>query len=589
MVERADGPDTVPSTSLASRSDVRRLASRLVPGDPEAVLRERWLAVLVVVGSLVQASALARVLPGEQPPAMKDSIIFELYGWNLLAGRRMYTEMWELKPPLNYQTTAVLALLSGGDPLVYHYLNVLATAAAAVGCAVVVGLLVVEVTEDRLAGLVGGLAVFAHSVVFMRAAYGFKSKYFVALAGLLSVYLLLRDRQVLGGVAAAAAAGYWQLGIVFPLVGLGLAYQRGGQDGVKRLAAGGLAMTALTLAPVVLRGGLVAMLAQVIVAPMVVGSEMALARRFKWFLTLLGEAVPAVALGLVGFASVAVGPDRREHWWAPVVWAWFAGHLVFLNVDYFGDLIVFVVVSAVGVGVLLGRLPRRPAVSLQALVALFVLVNAVTLGGYLGMDSHPVQSESPAVAPAEKVNAPYIGKEWRSMLFNDVEPTTCHVFVSSRHRAWLNLTGADNRADICGHLPPGYEWVRTAVPAPLRGPTPGSETAGPGSEAGTPTPMPTSSPIVETRTPTPRPDAIVLSGLDWHRENGTLVVSVPVRNRYDTTNTSRVEVVVSVEGETRSAVRTVTLDGGERRELTFRFDVPQGRPDVGVTAEEVED
>jgi len=542
-----------------------REAARSLRADPTAALAERWLAALVAAATLVQASAFARVLPGDQPPPMKDSVIFEVYGWHLLRGRRLYTDLWEVKPPTSFQTTALLAALSGGDPLAYHYLVVAATGAAAVGCAAMVGVLVVEVTGDELAGLVGGLAAMVHPVVFMRAAYGFKSKYFFLLAGLLAVWLVLRERPLAAGVAASAAVGYWQLGVGFPLVVLALGFQRGGRRGAARVTAGGLAFAALTLGPVALRGGFTAMLAEAVVAPVAVGGSFGLRVQVRWLLDLLGPAKWFVALGGAGVLASTVPPSGRRDWWLAAVWAWFGAHVFFVNVDFYADLVPIVVLSGLGVGVLVAWLPRAASVPLRGVVVAALLVSAGTLGGVVA-EPHPVVEESPPVADPADVSPPHYPAEKRALLFAGAEPSTCHVFVGKRHRAWFDATPAERWDETCGHLPPAYEWVRSAVPGPLRGIPP--ENAGAPVETPTPTPTPRWTP-----TPSPAPPAVVVDGLDYRRADGGYAVEVPLVNREERPRSVTVAVVLETADGEGEASRAVTVSGGERRTVVLRFDL----------------
>ena len=577
-----------------------------------------WLLALAAVATLVQALALARTLPGEQPPPLGDSIIFEYYGWYLARGARLYVDMWEVKPPLSYQTTAVLSLLSGGDQLLYHALSVALTNAAVVASVVLVGVLAAEVGGDARAGFVAGLAVYASPVAFVRATYGFKSKYFVVLAGLLAVLLLLRDRPLSGGVAAAAAVGYWQLAVVFPLVAVGLAVQRGGRRALARVAAGGAAMAALTLGPVVARGGLVPMLSQTVLAPLLVGGSKPLARRLSWLVELFQFGTVVALLGGAGVA-LAVASDRRRNWWLAVVWCWFAGHLVFVNFDYYADLLPLLFVNGVAVGALVGRLPDRlpvagalpfgggrtlpfgsgattwprsvtggsgpsvpgdpgtlrrapgrwlplhPAVPVAGLVAALLVVNVATLGAVAGTGAHPVK-EPGGVADPENVTAPYVLDEKRALLFEGLEPGTCHVFTGRRQRAWMNLTNGSRRDVVCDRLPPGYGWLAALGPATTVSRDPGGTSPGATAtrEPGTATPYPTLS---------PRPLVVVEDMRYGQRDDGTFVVTLPLRNEVGRRLAATVVVRVVAGGESHERRRTVTLAGDGARTVEVRFDL----------------
>ncbi|MFB6361253.1 MAG: DolP-mannose mannosyltransferase, partial [Halobacteriales archaeon] len=179
----------------------------------------RWALAVLAVAVPSQALAVWRVIgelpPGTRPPT-RDSIIFEYIGWYLTRGGRLYVDIWEIKPPLPYEITGLVAWLAGGQPLVTHGLNVFLTAGAAIGVALAAGLLVDDVTGAPAAAFAAGMVLYVVPAFHWRAAFGFKVKYFVALCALLAIYLARRDRPGLAGVLAGAAVGFWQLAIVVP-------------------------------------------------------------------------------------------------------------------------------------------------------------------------------------------------------------------------------------------------------------------------------------------------------------------------------------------------------------------------------------
>jgi hypothetical protein len=75
------------------------------------------LALVAVLASVCQAYAAYRVyapLSAGEWPRLRDSVIFEYVGWRLARGERLYVDLWEIKPPLAFEVTGGLALLSGG-------------------------------------------------------------------------------------------------------------------------------------------------------------------------------------------------------------------------------------------------------------------------------------------------------------------------------------------------------------------------------------------------------------------------------------------------------------------------------------------
>jgi len=170
---------------------------------------------------------LSVTLAYERPPVRADNAVFQHMGWYMVRGGRLYAEVWEVKPPLSYETTALVALVFGGDVYRYHVATVVLTMCVAV--VVLVGLLAYDLTESEAAGFLAGLTVLVLLGYHLLAATGFKSKFYFLLAGLAGVYLARRGRYLWSGFATAASVGYWQVALVFPALVVGLVYQQGGE------------------------------------------------------------------------------------------------------------------------------------------------------------------------------------------------------------------------------------------------------------------------------------------------------------------------------------------------------------------------
>ena len=414
--------------------------------------RRHWYVWLALAATALQLLTLWRVLhpvgPGTYPP-LKDSVIFEYLGWQLADGARLYVDLWEVKPPLPFEVTAAFALLADGNVHLYHALLVAVSATAAVGGALVVGLLTVELTSDEAAGVAAGLALYALPAYHWRVAFGFKPKYFVVLLGLLGVYLALRDRPFLAGAAAAASAGFWQLAVVFPALALGLGYQRAGRRGAGWTAAGGLAVAVAVLAPVVWWGAVEAMVAEVVLTPLLVTNDAGtVADQIGYAATLFGRTLPVVFLGAVGLL-VGVIRAPRERWWLLVGAGWFAVQLLTLDLDLYPDLIPTFAFVALGIGLALGARDRTPTV-LYGLVAAMVIVSVATLG--------PLAVAEPVEPPAASaIEAPYLGDERPGLLWRTVESETCRPFFGETQRKVVGITGGSYADETCGALEPLWE------------------------------------------------------------------------------------------------------------------------------------
>lgn len=451
---------------------------RAVLADPRHSLREHPLAVVAVGAAAMQAVVgwrVHRAVPAGERLALRDSVIFEYLGWRLARGDRLYVDLWEIKPPVSFELTGLLAALSGGDVGLYHDLVLVVTGGAAVACAVLAGGLVQEATGDSLATVVGGLTVYAVPAFAWRATVGFKAKYVVVAAGLLALWLHLRGRDVGSGVAAAAAVGTWQLGVGFPLVVAGLLARTGSWRRVRRFALGMAIAGAGIIAPVVYWGTVDAMVAETVLAPLLVGEGGNPLGRVRRAVGLVDLALPVVLLGLVGLVDAARSADGPERLWAPALGGWFAVQVLLLDFDAVPDLFPLLVLVGVGVGLLVGReWPAPPAVLPRtslgwrrlASVALVALVglNAVTLGGLVTGDSPhlPPRTYDPPADPDPDL--PYDATERQYVFWNGLPPTSCRLFAGPTQRRLVDVLAIEDArgffATRCGNLGPSLDAIR---------------------------------------------------------------------------------------------------------------------------------
>lgn len=355
-------------------------------------------AVLATLFLGYAAYRLFGSLEGGTWPMLGDSVIFEYIGWFLTEGNRLYVDVWEVKPPLSFEVTAVLSLLAGDDVVRYHVLNLLANGAAiVVGAAAAAGI-VYHLTDDALGAVVAGVTPFVLPTYFFRALIGFKAKYFVVAAGLGCLYLAYRERPVAAGVAGVVAVGFWQFAAVFPLAALGLSWQVRGRDGAIRVLAGGVATGVIVLLPVVLWGAVPAMIAEAILVPLVVTDGHTFRDQMQRLVLLLGKALPVVLVGLAGIAGGMVSDRIRREWPIALAAAWFTVQMIAFDLDGWPDLFPWLAVVSIGVGMVVanrhrpgnesdagGQQTANPWSGRRALAAgvlLLVTLSVVTMGGF---------------------------------------------------------------------------------------------------------------------------------------------------------------------------------------------------------------
>lgn len=441
------------------------------------------VVVTAVLASLCMAYAAYRLfepLPAGTWPRLKDSVIFEHIGWYLTEGNRLYVDVWEIKPPLPFEIPALLALLTGDNVALYHVLNVLVTVAALVLGAAGAAAIVFHLTDDAFAAVVGGLATFTLPFYFYRALIGFKPKYFVVAAGLWSLYFAYRDRPALSGIAAAAAIGFWQMAIVFPVAALGLTIQTGGRERARPFVVAGVVTGAIILLPVVLWGAVPAMIAEVLITPLLVSESSTLAGRVQSIAGALGLALPVAIIGLCGLVSGAFRSRFRREWPLLLAVGWFTVQLLLFDYDFLPDLFPWFAVVGVGVGLAVtGRLrvpwPGQSASVdaaddsgstpvLAVAVLVLVLVSVGTMGGYGTGDTRltnpTTYDRGTQLDPVFDEPGQYDGAELQYVFWNRVDLPSCRAFGAATQRQLVNRLGiAEDRAWYwapCGQIGPAW-------------------------------------------------------------------------------------------------------------------------------------
>jgi hypothetical protein len=414
------------------------------------------VTTLVVLTVLIEFVEVWRLISAyERPPMAPDAGVFQHIGWYLTNGGRLYVDVWEPKLPLPFETTAFLALIAGDDMYLYHYLNVGLMVLAVVGIVLLVGALTHRLTDDALASTVAGLSLFLLPGFAVRPAYGFKAKYLLLLTGLLAVYLILNDHPVASGVMAAASVGYWQLGVIFPLIVVGLAFHRSDLRTAGVVVLSGSVFAVVMLVPVVvLWQSTSEMVAQVVVIPMLADDSASLFERivagvvhFKW-------ASPFVLLGVYGLVRGAREQLEREDWWLLAGAGWFGFVILFVDFDVGGytDLIPGLAFVAIGIGLLSARLTaERLRDALTAALVGVVVLNVVAYGA-VGLAFPAVDTPAPAPMDDLRTNerardlsvVPDDTHDVRYYYWNREVPETCHYRLSLMEVNWLQSVGTDD-------------------------------------------------------------------------------------------------------------------------------------------------
>lgn len=433
-----------------------------MPG--ESRVDRHWFLALVGLTLLVQGLSVWRAFSRPGRPALNvDSAFFQHAGWYVTQGAVPYADIWDIKPPLTIETTAVLSVLAGGAPFTHHLLSVAVTGGAAVGCSLLVGVLAYHLTEDAWASLGAGLVLLTVPGFYYLSANGFRPKYLTLCLGLAALALQLRDHPLLAGIAAAASAGYWQYGAIFALLVLGLAFERRDRATPAYALVGMAAVTMLVVLPVTVRGATVPMLVEVLYVPLTTRDAQTLLQRLGKLLFYLAYALVPAVLGAYGLAT---NRDRLpERWWVYVGVGWGALQ-VLLDLDSAPDLYLLVVFLALGVALFVADADSRTRQRLIAGLLGIALLNTLWVGGIVqnptgqgtgATDATDTESGFDIGRLAESVDVSRPGNPprhgippVRTLYWNNRVPPSCHYRLSETERDWLSSTGRPYVDSACG-------------------------------------------------------------------------------------------------------------------------------------------
>jgi hypothetical protein len=401
-------------------------------------VRDRWLVLLAAQTLFVEAYvALPNLLLPGRPFLTNDSLFYQFSGWLWVSTPRVpYLHIADIKPPGTVELAALLSLLSGGNPGVLAALSVLATITAVVGTVVLVGLLVFEHTDDALAAYTAGTLPLIYPWYYQYAATGLRPKYFAATFGLLGVFCALRRRWLAGGTAAAFAAAFWQLALVFPVVILLNAVHHGRTNALRRTVGGVSLALVIVLTPFAVAGpvALISMLTQSILAPVFTAETLTLADRLSRLTAFFRMAAPLVAVGLVG-ALTWRHFDRAA--WVPLVVGWFTLGVLAFDLGGRADTFLLLLAAAVGFGLLVAHTDEHilPMGFVFVIAGLMFVVYGDVYGNTIGM-----------ITPTPR------GYELDYLLryyWDHNLPNSCYIRQSPPEKQFVQRVGDSLKRDVC--------------------------------------------------------------------------------------------------------------------------------------------
>jgi len=424
-----------------------------------------WFRCLAVAAAVVLVVATVVKFAVEPFEVNRDSALFQHAGWYITQGATPYVDFWDLKPPLVYAVTTLLALLSGGNMAVLHVLSVFVAVLAVYSGVVLVGVLTHRLTDDGFAAVVAGLTMFVVPTVYAFPASGIRPKYFAFCFGTAALLLAVEDRPALAGVAAATSAGFWQLGGGLAILVVTMGFQRGGWRAAGRTVAGGLAVAVAVVGPFVAAGLAIPLFVETVLAPVYGVEGYTVAGRLLAVVVEIGiGGVAFIAVGAYGWLR-GVATDRRRHWWVALGGVGYTGQ-IFLEMQGAIELILLFLFLSVGVGIIVAHaeLPSRRW-RVVAVVALLALA-----GGYwaaapvtpLKDDLEETQVELDGPKYEELPPIPEGAPSMQTIYWEKQRPEMCHYRFGEKQRAFEARMGGDLTKSQCGQWPfeePPREWL----------------------------------------------------------------------------------------------------------------------------------
>ncbi|EMA48241.1 hypothetical protein C451_20642 [Halococcus thailandensis JCM 13552] len=404
-------------------------------------------AVLAIAAKLLATFRYA----GSGLPISTDSLMLQHPGWYMLNGATLYSDFVEVKPPVVYETTALLSVVTGNNPIAIHVLGMVITQLAVVLSSVGIALIVHYKTSSPVAAVAAGVSLYALPATIDFGWGGFLAKPFAVMFGIYGIYFLLRDLPLFAGLLSALSAAYWQPSLIFSAIIIGMAVRSRRKRRVLRVIGGGIVAVVVVLGPVVIWRAIDQMLLSVFVIPSVASGSTTFIQTLHGVAGGLGYGGFVVLIGGVG---VLIAASAGDLW--PIAGAgWGVLQVFVLDYDAGSDLFVGMAFAAIGVGFAVSETRGRWQQATVLVLALTVVISGIS-GGWLGLVA-PIQgppndtlheSQSGSIPPEMGSG----GVESMHTVFWDQRtPKSCYytAAASGDLRSWLKVTGQPIDRNTC--------------------------------------------------------------------------------------------------------------------------------------------
>jgi hypothetical protein len=450
-------------------------------------IAENWLAALVIGSTtLLTGAATLRFIIGPYHVNI-DSALFQHAGWYVANGATPYVDFWDIKPPLIYAVTTLLAIASGGNMAVLHLLSVTLASGTVIVGVTLVGVLAHRLTGRARSGLVAGAMMFVLPTVYAFPSAGIRPKYFAFAFGVGALVLAVDDRPIASGIAAAVASGFWQLGGLIALLVVAIGLQRGGTRAMGRTVAGGGAVALVVVAPFVAANLTVPLFLETILAPLYTVEQYTIKGRLLEFVFEIGYGLLLLPVGLHGWAR-GVRVDPSTYWWVGVGGSMYLLQ-VLLEMQGAIELIFPWTFLAIGVGVSIADLSASwrsrawvfPALSpsgvsrasfIVGLVVLLAVMNVVWAFGPTAPPRDHIEAaqERHAIADYDTIaDRPEDVPSMRTIYWEKRRPESCHYRAGDKQRHFVTRINATVNKSTCGQWPFEEEpraWLVDQLPLP---------------------------------------------------------------------------------------------------------------------------
>lgn len=423
--------------------------------DLHAWVEDNWWTLLVVGVTVLVAVSTVFKFADAPFYIHRDSALFQHGGWYIGQGATLYVDIWDLKPPLIYAVTTVLAFLTFGNMAALHVISVAVAVATVVGGVVFVGLVTHRLTDDGFASVAAAGSLFVLTSLYTFPYAGIRPKYFAFLCGAAALYFAIEDRHLASGTAAALGAGFWQLGGIVALLVVAMAWHRDGPAPAVRTVAAGLAVAVLTVLPFVLTGTAIPLFVEVVLAPIYGVERYTVPGRLLRIFFDLGWGVFLLPVAVFGWVR-GLRVDAERYWW---VAAGGGVYLLQMFLEFQGaiEAILLFVFLALGVGILAADIPTP---SRRSLLAIFIVLLVVTSLHWHEGSVTPIRDEVEArhlehdVAnyeglPPDPPGAPSM----QTIYWEKLKPELCHYRLGHKQKYFEMTTGGTIYKSKCGQWP----------------------------------------------------------------------------------------------------------------------------------------